>query len=227
MATTTQNPPQLALSGESAGLGGNSSLPTPVGKHAVTKGCKCADCEAKRKAWREKDRARRSAAAGSVGSVASVPPVAAPGAPLPSAPSAASAGAPAVGSPAPVPWDSGTLKPLFETLVPECEKWDVSSLKAKAEPLGRAAVELVEREGSWNPVAKKAVIESAPACIANLLNSVGVSAEHAPTVTLLTAAGCILAGRSTLASKIEQLVKERKAVEDKPARSGEGSEGEK
>ena len=111
------------------------------------------------------------------------------------------------GDPPPVPWDPSVLDPLFRTIVPEVEKLDVAALKAKAAPLGADMVRLVEKDGLWNPVAKGTIVSTAPAVVAQLLNSVGVSATHAPTIALLGAIGAIFTGRQILSAKIDELAK--------------------
>lgn len=121
-------------------------------------------------------------------------------------PSAGPVPAPA-GDPPPVPWDPSVLDPLFRTIVPEVEKLDLAALKAKAAPLGEDMVRLVEKDGVWNPVAKGTIVTTAPAVVAQLLNSVGVSAAHAPTIALVGAIGAIFTGRQILVAKLEELAK--------------------
>lgn len=74
--------------------------------------------------------------------------------------------------PPPVPWDAGVLEPLFRSIVPEVEKLDVASLKAKAAGLGDEMIRMVEKDAAWNPVAKTTIISTAPAVVAQTLNSI-------------------------------------------------------
>ena len=100
-------------------------------------------------------------------------------------------------------------------LVPAAEKWDVSSLREDAEKVDACLVEIVEKEGPWNPVAKSALIESGPGVSADVLNMVGIGADRADAAAFITAAVCILVGRSTVASKLEKLMAEKLEREKK------------
>jgi hypothetical protein len=115
-----------------------------------------------------------------------------------------------------VPWDPSILEPLFRTIVPEIEKLDIASLKAKASVLGDEMVRMVEKDGAWNPVAKGTIVTTAPAVTAKLLNSVGVSAEHAPSIALFGALAAIFTGRQILAAKLEELAKAMPAPSPAP-----------
>lgn len=114
-----------------------------------------------------------------------------------------------------VPWDPGLLKPFWASIVPEVEKLDVSSLKREAEPLGAAIVEKVAKDAPWNPVAKTTLIETGPAVTASVLNSMGLSAEHAPTVAFIGALGAIVTSRSMLAAQLKKMVAEERALKAK------------
>lgn len=115
--------------------------------------------------------------------------------------------APAPGDPPAVPWDASVLEPLFRSIVPEVEKLDIAALKAKAATLGEDMVRTVEKDAAWNPVAKTTLISTAPAVVAQTLNSIGISATHAPALALLGAIGAILTGRQILAAKLDELAK--------------------
>lgn len=102
------------------------------------------------------------------------------------------------------------LAPLFATVVPEVEKLDVASLRAKAAEIDGGLAAQVEKDAGWNPVAKATVISTGPAVVAQVMNSAGISAEHAPAIALVTAVGSILAGRMILARKLDEIAAQRK-----------------
>lgn len=114
---------------------------------------------------------------------------------------AVSVGAP-LGS---VPWDAGVLSPLFQTVVPEIEKLDVSSLRAKAAAIDAQLATQVERDAAWNPVAKATITTTGPQVTAQALNAAGISAEHAPAIALATAVASIFVGRTILAQKLDEM----------------------
>lgn len=163
-----------------------------------------------RERWREKSRLayqRRQARAKGL-------PDPTPAAPQPSAPP------PGQNPDVPaVPWDPGLLAPFWQSIVPEVEKLDVATLKREADPLGPAIVEKIEKDAPWNPVAKTTLIQTGPAVTASVLNSMGLSSEHAPTVAFVGALGAILTGRAMLSATIKKMV-----TEDRAAKSAQGSE---
>ncbi len=191
------------------GMGPSSPAPSNPGSPPVATSAPKSTPE-QRERWREKSRLayqRRQARAKGL-------PDPTPAAPQPSAPPP---------SPAPdvpsVPWDPGLLKPFWASIVPEVEKLDVASLKREAAPLGATIAEKVEKDAPWNPVAKTTLIETGPAVTASLLNSMGLSAEHAPTVAFIGALGAIVTSRSMLAAQLKKMVAEERA-----AKSAQGSE---
>lgn len=104
-----------------------------------------------------------------------------------------------------MPWDSGTLKPLFEELVPALEKADVASLKKRAEKISPDLVLLVETDGKWSEPAKTSILSAAPQVAAKWLNASGISAENQGEVVLAIAAISILTSRSLLIGKLDQM----------------------
>lgn len=108
------------------------------------------------------------------------------------------------------------LAPLFATIVPELEKLDIAALKAQAAPLGDEMVRTVEKDAAWNPVAKGTIVTTAPAVTSKVLNSIGVSAEHAPAIALCAAVAGILTGRQILSAKLEELVRKHSAPTPPP-----------
>jgi len=121
---------------------------------------------------------------------------------------------PAVG-PAPVPWDAGVLKPIFEQLLPAVEKFHVEKLVAKAARIGAPPDMLKElrQDAAWPGPAKTAVMASGPLCAAKWLNQLGVGAENAPEVILGTALAAIGAHTLMLHAKMDELIKARQAKE--------------
>lgn len=116
--------------------------------------------------------------------------------------------APGVGA---VPWSPDILRPLFEATIPEVEKLDVASLKAKAAEIDPGIAPVVEKDAAWNPVAKATICTTGPVVVANAMNSVGISAEHAPAVALVAAMGAIFTGRMILARKLDELKASKEA----------------
>lgn len=104
-----------------------------------------------------------------------------------------------------VPWDPGLLSPLFAAVVPEVEKLDVASLRAKAAAIDDQLAARVEKDAGWNPVAKATLTTTGPQVVAQALNSAGISAEHAPAIALMTAVASIFAGRTILARKLDEM----------------------
>lgn len=104
-----------------------------------------------------------------------------------------------------VPWDPGLLSPLFQAVVPEVEKLDVASLRAKAAAIDDQLAARVEKDAGWNPVAKATLTTTGPQVVAQALNSAGISAEHAPAIALVTAVASIFAGRTILARKLDEM----------------------
>jgi len=191
------------------GMGGSGPAQAAPGSPAVATAPSQSTPEQRAK-WREKSRLaylRRQARA--KGLPDPVPPLATPSAPSPGQ-------TPDVPS---VPWDPGLLKPFWASIVPEVEKLDVSSLTREAAPLGPSIVEKVAKDAPWNPVAKTTLIETGPAVTASILNSMGLSAEHAPTVAFIGALGAIVTSRSMLAAQLKKMVAEERA-----AKTAQGSD---
>lgn len=105
------------------------------------------------------------------------------------------------------------LQPLFQTLVPEIEKVDVESLKAKAARIDPELASKVEADARWNPVARSTLTSTGPQVCAQTLNSMGISAEHGPAIALATAVASILASRTLLARKLDQLANRKRQSE--------------
>jgi hypothetical protein len=163
-----------------------------------------------RAAWREKYRLRKARKAGQTlgpDLSAALPPLPdATGAPDP----ALSPGA----NPPPVPWDSETLKPLFETLVPAIEKADVESIAKKAAAISPDLLPTVRADAPWNPAAKATIQSTAPAVAAKWLNAAGIGAENAGEVALGIAAITIFTSRMMLMGKLNEMAE--KGKEQKP-----------
>lgn len=117
----------------------------------------------------------------------------------------------APGAVPPVPWDTGLLRPLFDSVVPELEKLAVGNLRAKAAGIDPGLGPMVERDAAWNPVAKATLVTTGPEVVAKGLNSVGVSAEYAPAIAFFTAAGAILTSYKILAAKLDEMANAKKA----------------
>jgi hypothetical protein len=109
-----------------------------------------------------------------------------------------------------VPWTPDILRPLFEQIVPAAEKADVASLVARAAPLGAEICNEIRRDASWNPVSKTTLVATGPAAVAKIMNSTGISAEHSDLALFLAAVSSIVFSRTTLASKIEEMVAQKK-----------------
>lgn len=119
------------------------------------------------------------------------------------------------GGVAPVPWDSSLLDPLFRTIVPEAERLDIATLRAKASALGPDMVRMVEADAKWNPVAKS-IITTGPQVAAQVLTSMGVSVSHAPAIAPVMALGSIMSGHMLLASKLDEMTKAKATAPAEP-----------
>ena len=204
------------------GMGPGGPTPTPSPAPAPPAGKSFKSTPEDRARWRRKyqlARARRLAATGAPGAAEEVErikrdlgtgPAGSPGVAPDAPPAAPGPVAAAVG---PVPWDPGVLSPLFQAVIPEVEKLDVASLRAKAAAIDETLAARVEKDAAWNPVAKATLTTTGPQVVAQALNSAGISAEHAPAIALCTAVASIFAGRTILARKLEELASRRPAAE--------------
>lgn len=113
-------------------------------------------------------------------------------------------------SASPIPWTADTLKPLFKVAVPAFEKMDVSSLKAKAAKISPEAARIVGEDAPWPDATKVVLVESGAAGIAELMNDLGVSAKYANLTAFSIAAASIIANRSVLSSKMDEMLAEMK-----------------
>lgn len=196
------------------GMGPGGPAPAPAPAPSAAPGKTFKSTPEDRARWRRKyqlARAKRLAAAGTPGAAEEVERIkrdlvpagagssgVAPDAgPAPDGPVAAPLG--------PVPWDPGVLSPLFQAVIPEVEKLDVASLRAKAAAIDTSLAVKVEKDAAWNPVAKATLTTTGPQVVAQALNSAGISAEHAPAIALVTAVASIFAGRTILARKLEEM----------------------
>ena len=201
MDPTTTHPAGVAAGGPPPAPPGPVGVGAPPGKSTPEQ----------RARWREKSRQaylRRKARENGQ-------PDPVPADPVVAQPAADPAASPPAGPPA-VPWDPSVLEPLFRTVVPEIERLDIAALKARATPLGVEVVNMVEKDATWNPVAKGTIVTTGPAVVAKALNSVGVSAEHAPAIALVGAVAAILTGRQMLAAKLDELAKAERAPSTPP-----------
>lgn len=114
-----------------------------------------------------------------------------------------------------VQWDTATLKPLFEQLIPALEKADVESLKAKAKKISPDLVSMVERDGKWPEPSKVTLKTSGPQVAAKWLNRSGLKAENAPEVAFAIAAVSIITSRFILGSKLDQMKPKEEPDADK------------
>jgi len=195
-------------------MGPGGPAPTPGAAGAVAPLKTPRSSPEDRERWRQKyrlARARRLAAAGQPGAAQDVERIqrelvhSTPGTHR-VAPDAGSTPGVPVGAPlGPVPWDAGVLSPLFQAVVPEVEKLDVASLRAKAAAIDGQLAAQVEKDAAWNPVAKATITTTGPQVVAQALNSAGISAEHAPAIALATAVASIFAGRTILARKLDEI----------------------
>ncbi len=79
-----------------------------------------------------------------------------------------------------VPWDPGTLKPLFDQLIPTIENLTVAQITGRAvkAKLPKAVQAEIEKDARWSDPARKAVAVSAPQVAAKWLNKTGISSEN-------------------------------------------------
>lgn len=123
-------------------------------------------------------------------------------------------GAPGVSTPAPVPWDNATLRPLFEQLIPALEKADVASLVKKSARLGNPkVVPVIEQEARWPAASKATLLASGPQCAAEALNELGIGADKAHWAAVVLAAGAIVAGRVMLNAKLDKMIAGKESQE--------------
>lgn len=177
---------------------------------------------------REKDRLRkaRSAAAARASAAAANPaplPAAVPGSTPPPAPGVGTGPSlPPAGVAGPLPWEAGTLKPLFDQLIPAVEVLTVRAVTDRADKarLPVAVVKEIERDAAWNEPAKKAIAVAAPQVAAKWLNKSGLSAENQPELVLGTAVAALLVHQNKVLSRLDKLIAANtaaaKAEEKKP-----------
>lgn len=140
--------------------------------------------------------------------------------PLPGANPGPDPAAPGQLSPAPghlvsIPWNPNILAPLFEQLLPEAEKWEISLLTKKARKISPAALAIVEENAAWNPVARKSLLTAGPEVAAKWLNKAGIGAENAPEITLALAILAIYSGHQSVSRRLDELAP--RAQEPTPA----------
>ena len=118
----------------------------------------------------------------------------------------------------PVPWDSQTLKPLFDQLIPTVEKLCVTKISNMATQarLPGELVRDIERDATWSEPAKKALTLSGPQLAAKYLNKTGISAENQPEVIFFTAAITIASGHAMIMKRLEKLIVIANANAQKP-----------
>jgi hypothetical protein len=107
-----------------------------------------------------------------------------------------------------VPWDAGTLAPLFRQLIPTVEKAMVSSVIGKCEKAGfpGVVIEKLEKDAAWPEAAKQALAIAGPQVTAKWMNKTGISAENQPEVVLVTALATLAANHFTLMSRLNKLI---------------------
>jgi hypothetical protein len=127
--------------------------------------------------------------------------------------------APGVSS-GPVPWDPGTLKPLFEQIIDGAEQSRISGRKDRAAAVGlpdnvvKAATAGAEFPGS----AKTALAVSGSNATAKILNSLGVSGKYSDAAIAATAIAAIIIQCKRSDEKFEELIAEYKnSTAAKPA----------
>ena len=118
-------------------------------------------------------------------------------------------GAPA--APAPIPWSSDTLRPLFEQLIPAGEKLAVERLASQASKIDPALGATVAKDAAWNPAAKAGLLAAGPQCAAEVLSEMGIGADKAHWAALIISAGSIATAHVILAGKLEQLARAQRA----------------
>lgn len=136
----------------------------------------------------------------------------------PSLPGLADPGAPPASGPAPVPWDPGTLRPIFDQLVPAAEKFMVSRVVGRAAKLDcqRDLLAEIEKDAAWPGPAKTALQATGPLCVAKWLNQSGIGAENAPEVILATAVAGLIAHHLMLSAKLERIIQANAPTKPKP-----------
>ena len=153
--------------------------------------------------------------------------------PAPLPPSLPCAPAPAVGAPppspdavgavpgpAPVPWEAGTLKPLFDQLLPTVEALTVAQLTTRATKarLPSPVVAEIGKDAAWPSPARKALEVSSPRVAAKWLNRTGLSAEHQDELILGTAICSIFASHTMLLRKLDKLIADANAAQPPTAK---------
>lgn len=163
---------------------------------------------------REKDRQRKARAAAAAKQSAALAnpaplPAAVPGqAPPPAGGLGAGPGLPLGGGGGPVPWEAGTLKPLFDQLLPAVEVLTVRAVIERADKarLPAAVVKEIERDAAWNEPAKKAIGVAAPQVAAKWLNKSGLSAENQPELVLGTAVAALIVHQNKVLARLDKLI---------------------
>jgi hypothetical protein len=89
--------------------------------------------------------------------------------------------------------------------VPVAEAVDIDSLKSAAAKVSPEALTLVAQKAPWSPVAKTALVESLPECLAKWLNAAGISAEHREELTTAGALVAIAYGSFSLRQELRAM----------------------
>lgn len=106
------------------------------------------------------------------------------------------------------PWDSQTLKPLFDQLLPAVEALTVRQIVERADKakLPGAVVKEIEKDAAWAEPSRKALAVAAPQVAAKWLNKSGVSAENQPELVMGTALAAIIVGQQATLRRLDKLI---------------------
>jgi len=138
-------------------------------------------------------------------------------APQPGVPGGDGAVLPAPGNPLEtiVPWESGTLRPLFEQLIEGAEEARVEGRRVKATTAGlpEKHVKDIAIDARFPATAKRALVLSGPNATARLLNQIGISGKYSDAAIAGTALVAILIQSRRSDAKFDELIREFKKAQ--------------
>jgi hypothetical protein len=121
-----------------------------------------------------------------------------------------------------VPWESGTLRPLFESLLEGAEEARVEGRRVKATAVGLPDKDIKDilSDARYPATAKRALVLAGPNATVKVLNDFGISGKYSDAAIAGTALVAILLQSRRSDAKFNELIEEYKKSKE-PAAVGE------
>jgi len=111
-----------------------------------------------------------------------------------------------------VPWDPGTLRPLFQQLIDGAEQTRVEARRLKVEQaqLPEKLQKEIIADSHFPNAGKNALVLAGPNATARALNDLGVSGKYSDAAIALTALAAIVISCKRSDAKLDELIAEWK-----------------